>query len=321
MPGPDPCPPLDATLRERLEARIGRLHLNQRLGIETDYEARIFGQGRTFFHIENWYSIHGVMRGLLRLSGLHGRGRRNARRIRVTHNPVALPHLPDAFEGFRILHVSDLHLDMAPDMPHALIEAVRRVAYDICVLTGDFRASTFGSCAPALDGMRRVRTHLNGRLYGILGNHDSIRMVPELEDIGIHMLMNESVTLERGGETIFLAGIDDPHYYRADNLEKAAAGLPDGAVTILLAHSPEIYRHAAYADFDLLLCGHTHGGQICLPGGRPIICNANSPRELCRGAWRYRDLQGYTSLGSGACMVDVRINCPPEITVHHLRRA
>src|SRR5690606_31536466 len=112
----------------------------------------------------------------------------------------------------------------------------------------------------------------------------------------------------------------DPHYYRADNLEKAAAGLPDGAVTILLAHSPEIYRHAAYADFDLLLCGHTHGGQICLPGGRPIICNANSPRELCRGAWRYRDLQGYTSLGSGACMVDVRINCPPEITVHHLRR-
>lgn len=314
------CPPLDAAMRKRLEARIGRLHLNQRLGIETDYEARIFGQGRTFFHIENWYSIHGLMRGALRLMGVHARGRRNARSIQIRHNPIKLAQLPPVFEGFRILHISDPHLDMTPDMPHALIEAVRQVEYDICVLTGDFRAETFGPYAAALDGMRQVRTHLNGTVYAVLGNHDTIRMLPGLEDMDIRMLMNETVLLERDGNSIYLSGIDDPHYYRADNLEKTTQGIPEQALSILLAHSPEIFRHAAYADVDLLLCGHTHGGQICLPGGIPIICNANCPRAMCQGNWQFRQLQGYTSRGSGSCMVDVRLNCPPEITVHRLQR-
>lgn len=317
---PNPCTPLDAAMRARLEARVGRLHLNQRLGIETDYEARIFGQGRNFFHIENWYSVHGLLRGALRVLGLHGRGRRNARAIQVRHNGIVLPHLPAAFDGYRILHISDPHLDMAEDMPHALSSAVRGVEYDICVFTGDFRGKTFGSYAAALDGMRRVRMHLNGAVYGVFGNHDSIRMLPGLEDMDIRMLMNESLALSRGAATLHLAGIDDPHYYRADNLEKASTNIPENTVSILLAHSPEIYRHAAYADFDLLLCGHTHGGQICLPGGIPLMCNSNTPRALCRGAWRYRQLQGYTSLGSGACVVDVRLNCPPEITVHRLTR-
>lgn len=307
-------------MRKRLEARIGRLHLNQRLGIETDYEARIFGQGRTFFHIENWYSIHGLMRGVLRLMGVHARGQRNARSVQVNHNEIQLAQLPPAFEGYRILHISDLHLDMAPGMPNALIEAVREVEYDICVLTGDFRAETFGPYAAALDGMRKVRMHLNGAVYAVLGNHDSIRMLPGLEDMDIRMLMNETVLLERNGNSIYLSGIDDAHYYRADNLEKATQGIPEQALSILLTHSPEIYQHAAYADVDLLLCGHTHGGQICLPGGIPIMCNANCPRAMCRGNWRFRQLQGYTSLGSGSCVVDVRLNCPAEITVHSLVR-
>lgn len=307
-------------MRKRLEARVGRLHLNQRLGIETDYEARIFGQGRTLFHIENWYSIHGLMRGVLRLMGMHARGQRNARSVQVNHNEIILPQLPPAFEGYRILHISDMHLDMAPDMPNALIEAVRQVEYDICVLTGDFRAETFGPYAAALDGMRLVRTHLSGSVYAVLGNHDSIRMLPGLEDMDIRMLMNETVLLERDGNSIYLSGIDDPHYFRADNLEKTTQGIPEQSLSILLTHSPEIYQHAAYADVDLLLCGHTHGGQICLPGGIPIMCNAKCPRAMCRGNWRFRQLQGYTSLGSGSCMVDVRLNCPAEITVHRLVR-
>lgn len=317
---PKPCPPPDTLLLSRLEQRVGRLHLNQRLGIETDYEARIFGQGRNFFHIENWYSVHGLMRGALRLLGVHGRGRRNARAIQVRRNDIVLPHLPAEFDGFRILHISDPHLDMAEDMPHALGTAVRGIEYDICVITGDFRGKTFGAYDAALDGMRQVRMQLNGEVYGVLGNHDSVRMVPGLEDMDIRMLMNESLALARGDAVVHLAGIDDPHYYRADNLEKASAAIPRDTVSILLAHSPEIYRHAAYADFDVLLCGHTHGGQICLPGGIPLICNANAPRALCRGAWRYHKLQGYTSLGSGVCVVDVRLNCPPEITVHRLLR-
>jgi len=303
-----------ATLRER----VGKIHLRQRLGIETDYERRIFGQGRTFFHVENWYSLRSIIRNCLRLALVLGRGRRNARRIVLRNNRIPLPGLPRAFDNFRILQISDLHLDMAPDFPHVLIEAVRQVNYDLCVLTGDYRAETFGPYTAALDALQQVRTHLRGDVYAVLGNHDTLCMVPAMEAMNIRMLLNEQVPIERQGEVIHLAGIDDPHYYRADNLEKAADAIPDGAISILLAHSPEIYQHAAHADFNVMLCGHTHAGQICLPGGLPLMCNARCPRAFCRGGWTYHGMIGYTSAGSGSCMVDVRLNCPPEITLHQL---
>jgi hypothetical protein len=86
-----------------------------------------------------------------------------------------------------------------------------------------------------------------------------------------------------------------------------------------LAHSPEPYRLAAHAGFDLMLSGHTHGGQICLPGGIALMTNADCPRRFCKGAWRYHTMQGYTSVGSGSSVVGVRFNCPPEMTLHQLR--
>jgi len=307
----------DEGLQQQLQARVGKIHLQQRLGIERDYERRIFGQGRNFFHIENWSSLRGIIRNSLRLVLLHGRARRNARRILLRHNRIPLAGLPRAFDNFTILQVSDLHLDMADDFPRTLIEAVREVNYDLCVLTGDFRGETYGPYEQAMDGMRQVRPHLQGDVYAVLGNHDTICMVPGLEAMGVRMLLNEKVKLEREGAHIYLAGIDDAHYYRADNIEKAADAIPEGAVSILLAHTPEIYRHAAHADFNLMLCGHTHGGQICLPGGLPLMCNA----RCCAGAWSYQGMAGYTSTGSGACVVDVRLNCPPEITLHTLQCA
>jgi len=103
-----------------------------------------------------------------------------------------------------------------------------------------------------------------------------------------------------------------------ENLEKAIQGIPDGAVSVLLSHTPETYMRAAHADFSLALCGHTHGGQICLPGGVPIIWDAKCPRGLAAGPWQYHDLIGYTSKGSGTSIVDVRLNCPPEVTLHEL---
>jgi predicted MPP superfamily phosphohydrolase len=312
---------IDEQSYQRLEQRVGRVHLRQRLGIETDYEARVFGQGRNFFHLENWSAAHGLIRNILRLFLLHERGKRNARTISVRQNDIAISGLPPAFHGFTLLHITDLHLDLHEDMPHVLSEAVRGVQYDVCVLTGDFRADTVGPYEPAIEAMARVRPNLQEEVYGVLGNHDTIRMVPDLEQMGIQVLLNESVALERAGSTIHLAGIDDPHYYRADNLEKATADIGPKAVSVLLAHSPEIYRHAAYADFDAMLCGHTHGGQICLPGGIPITCNGRCPRALCAGPWRYHNLIGYTSRGSGACIVDVRLNCPPEVTLHRLQAA
>jgi predicted MPP superfamily phosphohydrolase len=144
-------------------------------------------------------------------------------------------------------------------------------------------------------------------------------MVPGLEEMGIRVLINESEAIRRGEERIHLAGIDDAHYYRVDNIEKAAAGM-DGAFSILLSHTPEIYRQAAHAGFRLLLSGHTHGGQICLPGSIPITLDSVLPRRLGSGAWKYHDMIGYTSVGAGSSIVPVRINSRPEITLHRLQR-
>ena len=91
--------------------------------------------------------------------------------------------------------------------------------------------------------------------------------------------------------------------------------------SILLSHTPEIYRQAAHADFDLLLCGHTHGGQVCLPGSIPLTLDSELPRRFGAGLWQYHTMVGYTSAGAGSSIVAVRFNCPPEITLHTLRRA
>ena len=304
---------------EQLEKRIGGVHLKQRLELESDHEAGIFGLRKNFFHIENWYSIHSVIRNTLRLCGLHGRGKRNARDIRVRHNAIPIERLPRAFDGYTILHISDLHLDMNPAVTSALIGQVRRTDCDLCVLTGDFRARTFGAFDVSLDLLGDVRSHLHAPVYAVLGNHDSIRMVSGIEAMGIRVLLNESDVIRQNGELIYIAGVDDPHYYGADRLDKAADGIPQEEISILLSHSPEIFRQVAHAGFDVMLCGHTHGGQICLPGGFPIMCKASCPRKMCSGPWTHHQLTGYTSVGAGVCLVDVRLNCPAEITLHHLR--
>ena len=198
-------------------------------------------------------------------------------------------------------------------------EIVDRLEYDLCVLTGDFRGKTFGPFDATLDGMARVQAHLRTPVYAVLGNHDTIRMVPGLEAMGIRMLINECAPIEHSGECVYLAGVDDAHFYRADNLEKARSLIPAGKFSILLSHTPEIYQQAEAAGFDLMLSGHTHGGQICLPGSVPITLDSVLPRRMGSGAWRYRGMIGYTSAGAGSCIVAVRFNCPPEITLHRLR--
>ena len=257
---------MDDAIANKLEQRLGRLHAKQRLGIEKDHEAQIFGQGINFFHIENWYSVHSLIRNALKLSGIFWRGHRNAERVQVRHNYIRLRRLPRAFNGFTLLHISDLHIDMNEGAMRRLEQLLPDLEYDICAITGDFRGPTFGPFDEALEGMKRLRSNLGKSAYGVLGNHDTIRMVPGLEDMGIRVLLNECEPISRGGETIYLAGIDDAHFYRVDNIEKAASAIPADAFSILLSHTPEVYRHAAHIEFDLLLSGHTHGGQICLPG-------------------------------------------------------
>lgn len=303
----------DRDLIEWLEGRFGWLHARQRLGIEGDHESRA-GVRRP----RRWYLSPAIVSNALRLTGLYWRARKNAERIQIRRHSIALAGLPCAFDGFTILQISDLHVDLNPMAMRRLIELLPQLTYDLCVLTGDYRGRTYGPCAATIAGMAEMCAHIAGPVYGVLGNHDTIRMAPALEAMGIRLLVNEAMPLTRSGDRLYLAGIDDAHYYRVDNIEKAASDIPRDAFSILLSHTPEIYRQAAHAGFDLLLGGHTHGGQICLPGAIALTLDSVLPRRMGAGLWRYGSMIGYTSVGVGSSIVPVRINCPPEITLHRL---
>jgi predicted MPP superfamily phosphohydrolase len=305
---------------DALKRRLGRVHARQRLGIEQDHETQKFGQGLTFFHFENLPISHALIGAILRASGTYWWGRANAARIELRTNDVFSSRLPPGFDGFTILHITDLHADMSAAAMAETARLVSTLPYDLCVLTGDYRGRTYGPYHASLQNMLPLCRVLKGDIYGVLGNHDTILMVPDLERMGVRMLLNEHVTLERTGTQIFLAGIDDAHFYRVDNIEKATADIPPDAFSVLLSHTPETYKQASHAGFDLLLAGHTHGGQICLPGGVPIILSSVLPRRMGKGAWKYNGMAGYTSVGAGSCGVPVRFNCSPEVTLHRLHR-
>lgn len=319
-----PCTPEmtaeESQALESLAARLGRLYVRQRLGLEREFEQRKFRRRSHVPHVGNTHSARKLIRVGLCLGGLYGRGRRNARRIETRVHQIGSARLPSSFDGFTILQLTDIHADISGDCIDTIIAAIRPLTYDVCVLTGDYRAHTYGDFRPALAAMVRLRPHIKGEAYGVLGNHDSIRMVPGLEQAGYRMLINECTELHCKNETIYLAGIDDAHSYRLDNFDRAAEHRDPDRFTILLSHTPETYRRASHADVDLMLSGHTHGGQICLPGGVPIITEAGSPRRLARGPWQHGGMKGYTSAGAGTSILDVRLNCPPEVTLHVLRR-
>jgi predicted MPP superfamily phosphohydrolase len=223
-----------------------------------------------------------------------------------------------ALDGLTVLHITDLHLDCRADFPARLAEAVTSLDYDLCVLTGDYRFHTDGDPGPALEGLSILRQALRGRALAVLGNHDNSQMIPAMTELGYLVLYNQALQVERDGESLYFVGVDDPHFFQTDDLAGALGQVPDGVTRVLLAHSPEIYRLAESEDVDFMLCGHTHGGQIALPGGRALYFNARCPRLLSAGSWRYGTLAGYTSVGAGSSVLDVRFNCRPEVTLHRL---
>src|SRR5438093_4999340 len=148
-----------------------------------------------------------------------------------------------------MLPLSDVGPDVSDRAMRDVISIVHGVQCDLCVLMGDYRGKTYGPFEKSLKGVNELRAHLKGPLFGVLGNHDSIYMAPSLEAMGIRMLFNECETIVRGDQQIFLAGVDDPHFYRAEDIEKAAFRIPQDAFSILLSHTPEVYDRAASAGF------------------------------------------------------------------------
>lgn len=310
-------------MEERLKTlieRIGPEHVELRLQAEREHEAQLFGQGTLFFNLENWYSAPFVVELGLKLTGLYHAARRNAEHVLIKRNLIRSASLPRSFDGFTMLHVTDLHGDISLGAMGHLAEIARDLIYDICVLTGDYRGKTYGSFEKSLEAIAPVMASLKQPIFAVLGNHDSILMTPALEAMGAKVLFNETEIFTRDNDRLYLAGIDDAHFYRAGDIDKAARAIPADTYSILLSHTPEVYREAADRGFDLMLSGHTHGGQLCLPYGIPIKLEAKLPRRLGSGAWRYRDMAGYTSTGAGTSLLPVRLNCPAEVTLHTLRR-
>lgn len=310
---------MNPDLTGRLGERLGLFHLSQRVQRETEKSRDVIRHRdlEEILPIATWLEFG------LRLFGLWRRGQSNTTRFELTENTVAITHLPDAFDGFRILQLSDLHfeddyLTEDRDALSELLAMLEDLNYDLCVLTGDYSPG-YKESQGLRSKMARLQQSLQSETIAILGNHDSIFMVPWMEDLGIRCLVNESTQIERAGASITIAGVDDYHRFRLSNLEKALAGVESGVV-ILLDHSPEQYRQAAYAGVDLYLAGHTHGGQICFPNGFPPKLNIECGRQVGKGRWQFKNMQGYTSRGIGTSLVPVRFNCPPEIVVHVLEQ-
>jgi len=268
-------------------------------------------------------------RFILQLLGLYQRGVENAHKMLLRKTTFSFPDLPSAFEGFHILHLSDLHFGEDSVFINELCALVKHTAPDLCVLTGDYSFTAHTPQRCVYRGIQRLLSTLTP-LHGfvaVLGNNDRSETADMFREVGIHMLVNAgmAVCIEEGhdatasGDCIWLAGVDDFHRYRCASLKAATCDMPEGAFTILLAHSPEMIREAADRGIDLYLCGHTHAGQICFPWG-PLFLNSRSSRKFGAGAWDYQKMQGYTSAGIGTSAVPVRFNCPPEATIIELRR-
>ncbi len=321
VPNADLFPyPLHQDFEKRL---INRRHIwaTNRFWMELEnMKTRRYGnKGR-----HRWYQLLFMLKTfkiLLRLTGLYKMGMQNAANIALNEKSLYFPSLPEAFDGFSILHLSDLHLDGMNGLTERILDIVADSEVDLCVFTGDYRTQVHGIKKPVIQSLQQLVGGIKSKngFVGVLGNHDDCHMVNSLEKIGIRMLINSTVRLNQGNDQILVIGTDDVHYYYTDQalhaLEAADAGF-----SIALVHSPELFDMAAMMGVDLYLCGHTHAGQVCLPGGIAVLKHLNRGRKYYRGNWQYEGMQGVTNSGAGTSGIPVRFNTKGEVLLLRLHR-
>ncbi|MDD5200306.1 MAG: metallophosphoesterase [Terrimicrobiaceae bacterium] len=302
-----------------LVARLGA----DRVAIRLAHERALWRRKRRmgWWSLARPMSVPWVVRAGLRTLGLSKRAYLEYLDVRIVENIVLLHALPQAFDGFRLLQISDLHSDLDPALIDRVIERLGDARFDRCVLTGDYHDQIGLPWDRSLALTLRLAPYLGKAPLAILGNHDFLAKVPALEAGGLRVLLNESTAIEIGGERLWICGVDDPHSFGTHDLRRAGAGIPAAECRILLSHSPETAEEAATLGYALHLSGHTHGGQLCLPGGRIIVRKAPVPTALLAGPWKVGAMCGYTSRGTGGSGVAARLNCPAEITIHILRCA
>jgi uncharacterized protein len=246
---------------------------------------------------------------------------------------VVLARLPAAFDGFTIAQLSDFHYDehFSAVAIRAAMEIVNDLHPDLVVLTGDFvtvpilhrRFHSGKRAASAAEPCANLLVQLQPRLgiVSILGNHDvesdPARIIETLHSHGLTVLVNRSISIEQGGSRIWLCGLDSVWSGDPD-MDLALHGVPREELVVLLVHEPDFADEAAHYPVDLQLSGHSHGGQVWLPGiGAPWL--PRFARKYPRGLHRIGPLTLYTNIGLGTIRLPIRLNCPPEVTLFTLR--
>jgi predicted MPP superfamily phosphohydrolase len=275
---------------------------------------------RTWLHWENMPWLQHWLLHFLKWTGLWRRGRANVLDVRLEQAELVPANLPTVFDGLRLLWLSDLHIEELDGLTEVLLDKVGPLDYDICVLGGDYNFDHVVT-PETITQMQRIAAALleKSPVYGILGNHDRYEMATALDAAGVTMLVNDHATLETDGEQLHLIGVDDCHCYHSGDWDEATAGMNRDGFRLVLSHSPEFMRKLKYGEAHMMISGHTHGGQICLPNGVPIVTGASVPRHCVKGRWKYHHMTGYTSRGVGASGVPVRFNCPGEVTLLTLK--
>jgi predicted MPP superfamily phosphohydrolase len=277
--------------------------------------------GKSHHH---WYSLllmTKLFKTFLHLTGRYKKGFHNARNIELRELDLRFSNLPSKFESFTILHLSDLHFGCIPDIEDIILKQLNNQEVDICVITGDYLNGLHVPINNTIESLRKITKGIRTRygFLGILGNHDTCHMVTPMEDLGIRMLINENYRIHKEGDYIQFIGTDDVHYYYTDQAMHAMENAVSD-FSIALVHSPELFDMAAEMGVDLYLCGHTHGGQVCLPGGIPVIKHLNRGKDFYSGHWHYHNLQGVTSCGVGTSGIPVRFNTRGELLILKLYR-
>ena len=256
--------------------------------------------------------------------------------VETTDLDIKLAGLPEAFDGIRIVQLSDIHFGEFTEQffLRRVVEKVNQLRPDVVLLTGDFVTQGVPGEEYATGEGWKCAAVLNGiacrERYAILGNHDVLvnptGVTEALSQNAIRVLRNGCLPLERSGSRVWLAGLDDALEGNPDidaAIPERIRNQPNEPV-ILMCHAPDYVRrilaHPAGKSVSFMLSGHTHGGQVRIPFLRPLALPPMG-RRYVEGHFQLGNLQLYVNRGIGTVNLPIRFNCPPEITVFTLRRA
>ncbi|MBJ6752763.1 metallophosphoesterase [Geomonas anaerohicana] len=240
--------------------------------------------------------------------------------VAVRRYRVPVQNLPAAFHGFAILHITDLHDKEFGERGEDLLANLRRLSFDLVAVTGDLVLRTSPKINAALELIRGIGGFSKSPMFSVSGNHEwGAQMAPQvnakLEQAGVRVLKNEAEMLPRGKDRLWVAGVDDPVTGRA-NLAQALSRTDARVPRLLLAHAPHPFPQAVQAGVDLMLVGHTHGGQIRLPLiGAPYIPSMGYLPKWDYGLYRQGKCTMIVNGGLGESWFPIRINDPPEVVL------